>query len=53
MAGIVGAAAIQTVGAHYLGIVGTALIFLALAVCELATWRIAAACRSHAAVAMA
>jgi predicted MFS family arabinose efflux permease len=39
-AGIVGAAGIQTIGAHNLGIIGAVLALLALAACEFATWRI-------------
>jgi predicted MFS family arabinose efflux permease len=46
LAGIIGAAGIQTVGAHHLGIIGTMLVLLALAVCELATWRIGVANRT-------
>ena len=42
-AGIVGAAGIEIVGAHNLGFVGAGLSVIALAVAELATWRIAAA----------
>src|ERR1700761_733008 len=36
-AGIIGAAGINTVGAHNLGVVGTLLVILAFAACELAT----------------
>ncbi len=39
-AGIIGAAGIQTIGAHNLGIIGAVLALLALAACEFATWRI-------------
>ena len=39
-AGIIGAAGIQTIGAHSLGILGAVLALLALAACEFATWRI-------------
>jgi predicted MFS family arabinose efflux permease len=39
-AGIIGALGIQTIGAHNLGIVGAVLVLVALATCELATWRI-------------
>jgi predicted MFS family arabinose efflux permease len=39
-AGIVGAAGIQTIGAHNLGIIGAVLVLLALVACEFATWRI-------------
>jgi len=50
-AGIIGAAGVQTVGAHNLGVIGTMLIVLAVVVCELATWRITAVNRAKAAVA--
>jgi predicted MFS family arabinose efflux permease len=48
-AGIIGAFGIHTFGAYNLGIVGAVLIVAALAMSELATWRITAASRRHTA----
>ena len=50
-AGIIGAAGVQTVGAHNLGVVGTVLILLAIVTCELATWRITTVNRAKEALA--
>jgi len=52
-AGVIGAAGIQTVGAHNLGFVGMGLVFLAFLMCQLATWRISAVSRAEGAVAAA
>jgi MFS transporter, DHA1 family, inner membrane transport protein len=52
-AGILGAAGIQTIGVHHLGMLGMLLSFLALAMSELATWRIEAANRVKASLVLA
>lgn len=49
IAGVVGAAAIPVIGSHNLGYLASALVIVALAVSELATWRIASATKVEAA----
>jgi len=45
-AGVIGAAGIQTVGAHNLGFVGMGLVLFSFLMCQLASWRINATNRA-------
>ncbi|WP_429298248.1 MFS transporter [Paraburkholderia sp. GAS199] len=48
IAGVVGAAAIPTIGSHNLGFLASAIVLAALVVSELANWRIAAVANASA-----
>jgi predicted MFS family arabinose efflux permease len=52
-AGLIGALGIQTVGGHYLGIIGAAFVVIAIGFSELATWCINVAKVAHPNVANA
>jgi predicted MFS family arabinose efflux permease len=52
-AGVIGALGIQSIGGHYLGYIGAALVVVSIVIAELATWRINVANGAHPAESLA